>query len=278
MSAEGGSDAFRAGRTNLRETAKWMVAGIVGAATLIVGSSTTSRLGAMDPGSARFWVAVIALIVAVGLCWIPFTRAVNVLRSELLSLQAFAEAEEGELKDAADAVSTIPGATPGTTLQDLARQYPALRSEAWSKAPDRDAATKAIAEVDERFNIFREACISALVAIRFDRLLAALKCLGAAILLSFLLFTWAANPATSAPQDLKLLDAPRAQVVSRAQAQELADAGIAAACSTPGTQLVAFAPAEGGALTAILVPPTGGPSSCYAHKITVLGNRILKVH
>ncbi len=65
--AEAAADPFRAGRANLRETAKWLIAASAGAAGLIVGSSTFSQLGAMDLRDARLWIAALALVIAAGL-------------------------------------------------------------------------------------------------------------------------------------------------------------------------------------------------------------------
>ena len=129
MPADASGNSFQAGRANLRDTAKWIVSGSIGAATLIIGSSTISGLGTLPLGP-RLFIAVAALLVAAGLCWFPFQQAIDVLRSEVLTLDQFTGAEAGvELKQSIDNLSTVLGVLPeAKTLREFVNDYPAART------------------------------------------------------------------------------------------------------------------------------------------------------
>lgn len=273
--ADPSGNPFGDGRANLRETAKWMVSGAVGAATLIVGSSTISQLGTMDIETPRFWVAIVTLAFAAGMCWFPFILAVDVLRSELFSLKAFMEATKGDFKKAADDVSTLLGKLPeGMFLRQFVAQYPALRSTAWTTNSDPTARDKAVADLDGRIQTCREACISQLVAIRFQRLINSIRFPGALILATFLIFTWAANP----PKDaVKLFDKPYAEALTRERIAKLAAENVPAACYGSGAQLIAVGAPDAGPQTAILTPPTASAAACPPRKVTLSADRILRV-
>jgi len=275
MAADGSANPFRDGRANLRDTARWMVSGAVGAATLIVGSSTISQLGSMEISCPRFWIAIGSLIAAAGLCWFPFIKAVDVLRSEVLTLRRFMDAQAGEFRQASDGVSGLLGVLPqGTSMQDFVRDYPAERSAAWKAAPDLASAEKAVADLDGRIQTCLEACISQLVAIRFERLVKAIKFPGCVILLTFLLFTWAANP----PKDaVKLFDKPYAEALTAERIARLKAANVDPACYGPGARLVAVAGAEAGPQTAILIPPRPDTPACPLRKATLSAGGIVKV-
>jgi hypothetical protein len=272
--ADASADPFRAGRANLRDTAKWLIAASAGAASLIVGSSTFSQLGAMDLRDHRLWVAVLAVIVAAGLCWIPFTRAIDVLRSDLVSLHKFASATSGDFKAATDDVSALLGTLPeGCDLRAFAARFPQLRTDAWNAAPDAASKAAAIADLDARFDTYREACSSQLVAIRFQHLVAALWRYGWAILLSFLVFAYAANP----PKDaLTLTDKPILEPLGPERIGVLTAAGVKPAC-LPGAQLLVVATPDSGARIALLMPPPGGPADCAVRRVRLEGGRILHV-
>ena len=271
MAADGSSNSFKDGRANLRETAKWMVSGTLGAATLIVGSSTISQLGGMET-NWRFWVAVASLITAAGLCWIPFARAVAVLRSEINSLQQFINATGGEFMEAADQVSAILGPRlKGRALRDFVRDFETLRQGAWIAAADQAAAEKAVAELDGIFQTCREACVSQLVAGRFDRLVAAIRFPGSVILATFLIFTWAANP----PRDIKLFAKPYAETLTPERLARLTAAGVPAACVAPGAQLIAVAAPDAGPQTAVLIPPAGARPPCAPRKVILSAGAIV---
>ncbi|HEX5264844.1 MAG TPA: hypothetical protein VFW13_15035 [Phenylobacterium sp.] len=266
---------FRDGRANLRETAKWMVSGAVGAATLIVGSSTISQLGGMEADTPRFWVAMLALILAASLCWFPFIFAINVLRSELYSLSQFTAATKGDFKAAIEDVSKILGKLPeGVFVRDFVAQYPALRSKAWSSSPDTATRDKAVADLENRFQMARELCISQLVEIRFSRLVNSIRFPGALIVVLFLVFTWAANP----PKDaIKIYDKPLAEALTPERMARLKDAKVAPGCYGQGAQLVAIGAPDAGPQTAILTPPPANAAACPPRKVTLSADRILKV-
>jgi hypothetical protein len=249
-----------------------MTSGVLGIAALIVGSSTISQLGSMDPTSCRFLVAVACLIVATALCWIPFILAVSVLRSDVVSLQKFALATGGQLKTAADAVEgllgqTLPGAQENAlvSMWNFSRDFHIIRRAAWDRTPDdRNAADKALAYIDELRDISRDACITELVAVRFNCLIWDLGLTGPLILLLFLTATWAANPAKG---ESVLAEKPRLEKLGAAQVADLTAAKIGAACLGPGAQLVSISTPESRLQTMILIPPLKVLTSCETHKV-----------
>jgi hypothetical protein len=268
---ERASSAFESGRANLRDTAKWMVSGIVGVAALIIGASTISQLGAMDLVGGRFWCAVIALLLAASLCWIPFARALAVLRSEVTSLNQFVTASAGEYKEAADRITEQLGSTfPGEkTLRDFVSTFRHARDAAWAAAPNKADAEKAVADLDSRFQIARDACISQLVAIRFERLVQAMKFPGILILISFLVFSWAANPPKGS---IKVFDKPYLETLTPENISTLKAANLGAACYGSGVQLIMIAGPEAGPQTGVLTGP-----GCRPHKITLSAHRIVMI-
>ena len=228
----------------------------------------------MDLVDPRLWIAVAALAVSAGLCWIPFTRAIAVLRSDLVSLREFTTAASGEFKAAADAVSTLLGTLPeDCDLRGFVADYTAIRTRAWNAAPDATAQAAALARLESRFDTYREACSSQLVAIRFQRLVNALWRFGWLILLGFLVFAYAANP----PKDaLKLTDKPMLEPLSAERLSALTAAGVKPACMA-GAQLVIVAAPDSGARTALLVPPANAPADCAVRRMTLLDGRVLRL-
>ena len=273
--AEATGNPFRDGRANLRETAKWMVSGALAAATLIIGSSTFSQLGSLDTGEFRFWLAIATLVLAAGLCWIPLRNAVDVLRSELHSLKAFESAKDGDLKDAFDQVVELMGTLPeGVSLDGFVRGFDARRAQAETSDLDPATRERRVADLDAKFAQAREICISQLVTIRFDRLMASLRWPGAAILVLFLAFTWAANPAKDV---VKVFDRPYVEALSTDRIATLDALEVATACTGPGAQLISVGAPEAGPQIAVLTPPVPNPSKCRPRKVTLSAGRIVKV-
>jgi hypothetical protein len=270
--AENGSNPFESGRVNLRDTAKWMLSGIIGVAALIVGTSTISQLGTLELESPRLWCAVVALLVAAGLCWVPFEKAVAVLRSDVQSLHQYAEATCGEYKEAADEVAKHFGTSlpEGKNLREFVNDYAKVRERTWNAAQSNADAEKAVAYIDGLYKTCRDACVAELVAVRFERLVQAIKFPGSVILLSFLLFSWAANP----PKDAeKIFDKPYLEMLNGDDIAALKTAKLAGACYGPAAQLIVIAAPEAGPQTAILSGP-----GCPPHRITLSNGRIVVVN
>jgi hypothetical protein len=257
MAGDSPASGFETGRANLRDTAKWMVSGIVGVAGLFVGASSVSQLGGMEIGW-RFWVAVVALLIALGLCWSPFSNAIAVLRSEVLSLRAFTQAKSGsDLATAAKNVESLvkPDLPNNLSLAEFVAQYDTLRKDAFDKAAPADAQRDVFA-IDDKYQRVRQACISELVGVRFDKLKDSIRFPGSIVLLAFLVFGWAANPAKDAP---KLLDKPYAEPLTPARLAKLKSLGAPPPCLAPGAQLLAVAVPEAGHQEALLSAPACSP-------------------
>ena len=282
MAGEGSSSTFKDSRATLRDTAKWMTSGIFGIAALIVGSTTISQIGSMDPTTCRFRIAVGCLVVATGLCWIPFIKAVDVLRSDVLSLGQFATAGKGELNDAANAVEvilgeTLPGEQPAqlVSMRAFSEAFYRIRRAAWDAAPDdKGASEKAVAYIDDFRDTCRDACVTELVAVRFDKLITAIGLAGPAILLLFLIATWAANPAKD---DSALAEKPYLEDLKPAQIASLTSGQIPPACLGTGARLVVLSTPEARLQTMVLVPPEKAASTCVPHKLIQADGKIVKI-
>lgn len=270
MASDAVASGFEAGRANLRDTAKWMVSGIVGVAGLFVGASSVSQLGGMEIGW-RFCVAVVALVTALGLCWFPFAKAIAVLRSEVLSLRAFTDAQPGsDLATAAKNIELLvkPDLPNGFNLAEFVEKYDSLRKEAFDRAAPADAQRDVVA-IDNKYQRIRQACISELVGVQFDKLSNSLRFPGSVILLAFLVFGWAANPAKDAP---KLVDKPYAEPLTAARVAMLTTLGVPAACIGSGAQLLAIAVPEPGHQEALLTGP-----GCSSYKVMLSAGEVILV-
>jgi hypothetical protein len=201
--------SFIDGRANLRSLTKWLLSGIGGGIALVIGASTFSNLGSLGLGW-RLAVAAVCLAIATGVCWLALRQAIQVLRSEVLTLDQFTDATSGDLADALKKVSDLlegqlkDGSGKPLSVKEFAKAFPTLRSEAWAKAlaepvPDAvDRAREAVAALDERRRVVQQACLSALVELRFEKFWNIVGSGGLAALVALLLFVYAANPPKAA--------------------------------------------------------------------------------
>ena len=141
------------------------------------------------------------------------------------------------------------------SLAEFVSQYDTLRKDAFNKAAPVDAQRDVFA-MDDKYQRIRQACISELVGVRFDELKNAIRFPGSLILLTFLVFGWAANPAKDAP---KLLDKPYTEPLTTARVAKLNSLGASAVCLVPGAQLLAMGISEVGHQEALLIGPGCGP-------------------
>ena len=257
MAAEPSSQiqSFIDGRANLRSLTKWLLSGIAGVVTLVVGASTFSKLGSLGFPSWRLGLAAACLAIAGAVCWWAVMRAILVLKSEIFSLAQFGKAESGDLKDAVDKVSEslqgqLGDSDSGAPLsvKEFARSFSELRSKAWADASastendtkeDDAKAKEAVAVLDRRRQVVLQACLSALVELRFDAFIEVVSKTGWAALAALLIFVYAANP----PKTADVQAAPPSVVsLSPDTLKGLAALPHAACCLGPATAPPGAAP------------------------------------
>jgi len=201
---------FAAARANIRDTAKWVMAATAGVTALMVGSTAISQLGAMDTSNPRLWWAYEALAIGAAMAWIVFTRAVAVLKSELMTLREIMAATKTKplmVMARERAAKKLEGQLPIGALAEFHAHYEALRATALSSPAAGDhAAAIARARAAEELKglapyqaICGQTCVTEFVMLRFDSLMAALIFPGVLALAAFLVFAWAANPGPPKP-------------------------------------------------------------------------------
>jgi len=75
---------------NFRDVTRWIIAGIAGAVSLLVGTSPLTGLGALEPSEGRLWIAVAGGVVGLVAFAFPFRAAVRVLGSRFVDIQEVA--------------------------------------------------------------------------------------------------------------------------------------------------------------------------------------------
>ena len=83
-------DAWSRAIGNFRDVTRWIVAGIAGAVSLILGTSPLTNLGTLTVAEPRLWVALAGGIVGLMTFAFPFRAAVRVLGSRFIDIQEIA--------------------------------------------------------------------------------------------------------------------------------------------------------------------------------------------
>lgn len=191
---------------SLRDTSKWLVAGVAAtAASVFVGSSLTS-FGSLSPSDPRallaadatvaewrFWLAVAGLAMGFAALAIITTQAVQVLTRDRLSIRDVASSGDAEMTSIVEKLTRVYGHRFPSRAATL-KQYLALVDAALAANPrmPEDAALIERARVDNA--LFSDEASFLFVRNRFDRLVFWLRFAAPAAIVGFGLFAWAANP------------------------------------------------------------------------------------
>jgi hypothetical protein len=194
-------------RAGIRETAKWVVAASAGVVTLAIGGSSFSSLGSMDFGW-RLALACASALAGAVLCWKPFSAAVDVLTIRMRALDDI---------PTDPAFSTVVGKVnkilrqqnpPGlSTAEDVIKAYNTDRAVYYAAVESRnedaiEKAQTALAGRMSRVDQLMELCSTEQLVEAFDRLMFRIMRFGPIIVVVFLCFAWAANPAKESSTDL----------------------------------------------------------------------------
>jgi hypothetical protein len=269
--------SFQSGRAQLRDTTKWIINGGAALVALVIGSAGFSGLGAMPLDSWRLWLCVAAIAVSVWLCRYPFARGIDVLKSELMSMRAFAGAGEGELHTAfTRAQIFLEGQLPASapTLTAFHDYYEANRAIVLGLAKgDPKAAGQEMVKFKDLQAYCSQLCTNELIQIRFAALMKTLLFPGSLILACLVTFAWAANPAKdsdkplASPVEVTLIPTHEA-------AMALAALKLPAACFAPSARVALLSETRGGLAQGVIMTPAHASVECAPARVTVVNGRI----
>jgi len=190
--------ATAAASTSLRETAKWLVAGVTASAVAIFAGSSLTKLGSLDFTNqpCRLSLAIGGLAFGfAGLAYI-FARAIAVLTVESLSFRTLTEGTKPRIAAIRDRMeSAHRGMMPGNAANfaDLLLKTDAARDKT-------DATSRAVMA---DYAVFRPMIMAQsgflYVKLKFDALIVALWIGGPMAVIGCGLFAWAANPPDAKP-------------------------------------------------------------------------------
>lgn len=272
--AAAGDASFVQARATLRDTAKWVLSGFGALLILVVGGTTISQFGALDPDDWRFWLAVTFGAIGLVLCVFPLRFALAVLTPESISLKSMAQAQSGVRRRAFKRVEKIlEGQLPEGSVRTFLSQYDLYAQQA--ESVDSAQRAKAVAMLDAlagQYGQVAQLCLTTLVRTQFDELMVALSVSGAVIVPAFLIFAWAANPG----KDLeKALTKPivRDLTPDALATNLLKSAGVASACYWPVAHVVLLTEKPGGRVSGLLLPAIHAPL-CAPVRVTVVDDQI----
>ena len=185
-------------RTNLRDTAKWIVAILGAFIVFLVGTGSLANIGALDNGP-RLWTALIA-IAAVGLlAWRPFFLGLNLIASRIRSFEDMATSRE--FADTRQRVNswlgpqypTQPHPINSVRLLFVRTTVVTQQSRAGTDA-EKAQANAELTELQPRVREVIELCNTEYLRLKFDELRDTLFVCLALIGVASVVFSFAANP------------------------------------------------------------------------------------
>lgn len=192
------ASAMATAAQSLRDTARWMVGGVVGTAAGIFAGSSLTAFGSLDPvaNTLRLILAIGGLLVGFGALAVILHHAISVLTRESMTFREIASAGHDNLPEWVEVRTRLleryrdrlpPGAT---SFAD----YVSLVDQARSANPQTPATTQLLARAREDNTLFGADGSFLFVRARFERLVCALWRAAPFAILGFALFAWAATP------------------------------------------------------------------------------------
>lgn len=146
MASDTQHDALSAPTTQIRETAKWLVAGLAAVGAVLVAGSQLASLGKLDLGSplsgdtwqstqtARLWIALLGLVVALGAVLLALRATLPLLVPQDWPLRAVVDEFAKEKSPARTFLSAHPEyLSPYATPQELLDRQEELERERGQK-------------------------------------------------------------------------------------------------------------------------------------------------
>jgi len=188
-----------AASTTLRDTTKWMVAGVVATAAGVFAGSSLTHLGSLDPFEDTGRLLLAAGGAALGFAGLAYlmSRALPVLTVDTITLRMLAS--EPRFAATATVLNSRYGGQFPEGVDDLA-SLSAKVDQAFEQRRDPESISF-LQEVERmRPDMLAEARFLYLRD-RFDRMVSALWRAIPLAILGFGIFSWAANPGERAPQE-----------------------------------------------------------------------------
>lgn len=190
--------AYAAANASLRETAKWLVGGVVGASAAIFAGSSLTKLGSLN--AETHGVRLLLAIGGAGLGFVALglilARAINVLQIEPLTIESVATGEGKTLVRVRHRIEKhYRGMLPGKAKN--LRELVQIATKKWETRDPKD-----LPFVMEYLAYHREIMAQAsfwLLQARFRKTVHALWIGGPLAIVGFGLFAWAANPPEDKP-------------------------------------------------------------------------------
>ncbi|MBN9257404.1 MULTISPECIES: hypothetical protein [unclassified Mesorhizobium] len=196
--------AMSAATQSLRDTAKWMVGGVVGTAAGVFAGSSLTSLGSLDPAAdrGRLALALIGLLVGFGGLAIVVVWAFRVLTVETRTFREFVGNAEKEFEQARETLlerykSWFPEGI--ASFKDYLSSVDAAHGRL-KKGGNDDKDKALVAKAASDFAVFNANAGFTVVRNRFLSLRLALAVGTPIAIVGFGLFAWAVNPPPAKPR------------------------------------------------------------------------------
>ena len=192
---------FAGASANLRETAKWLVGGVVATSVGVLAGSPLTKLGTLEPGQ-RLYLALGGAAVTLVLLGLLLWVGLSVIVTESVSLDRLAALRGWEGLRVRRVAARFKGRWPGgaSNIAGVLSQSKALFEAAEGKGPNDPAMRELVAFQDDVDQLMREVAFE-YKRDRLNELRGTLFVLAPVIVLAIAVYAWAANP----PDDPKPL-------------------------------------------------------------------------
>jgi hypothetical protein len=109
----------------IRETAKWLIASFAAVGAVLVAGSQLSSVGSLRASDARFWLALVGVVIALTAVVIAIGKVVDVLVTPPLSLKTLAKPHPNDdaMRNVHDKVAADDALVIDGDLSRLYRDY-----------------------------------------------------------------------------------------------------------------------------------------------------------
>lgn len=219
---------FAGASANLRETAKWLVGGVVATAVGVLAGSPLTKLGSLD-WAPRLWLALGGAVVTLALLGVLLWIGLSVIATEAINLRSLAALRGWEARRVRRLAMRFKDRWPGNAsgMAEVLTKSDALYKAAIGKR-DTDPEMVALAAFQNDLHVLMPEVAFEYKRDRLGELRGTLFVLGPVIVAGVAIYAWAANP----PDEPKPLSIePRLAPITMSQAEALTlSSSLTAAC------------------------------------------------
>jgi hypothetical protein len=188
------ASTMAAGAQSLRDTAKWLVGGVVATAAGVFAGSSLTAVGTLDPtvDTVRLCLAAVGLLVGFMALSVILYFAIRVLTRESMTFREIVTSSDAEIREIRAKLLSryserLPAEKDLTRLSEVTEQLYRQESKTEKELAilHKSEALISVITADGGFFFVRN---------RFKNLLIALVCATPFAIVGFGLFAWAANP------------------------------------------------------------------------------------